>query len=386
MSEIESETIEFAEETDELGAVGQISAIVQGTDWTTETIVTQMERGNIALNPKFQRRDAWSRAAKSRLIESLVLGLPVPQIVLAESKDDRGKFIVLDGKQRLLSLLQFWGKAPGPNNAFSLSSLQLRPHLTRKTFKQLSEDSALEEDHNALCNQTIRTVVIRNWKSDDLLHEVFLRLNTGSVKLSPQELRQALHPGPFTSYVDDASADLQSLQALLNLKHADPRMRDVEILARFLSFRFFGREYPGRMKKFLDASFAQFNSEWADRQAQLEEAVEHFDEGLQSLLALFNGKPARKPDSTQFNRAIFDALIHYQSQEAIRKAIGGKKTAVSKAYASLFTEGSAFARAIESDTAGAPNTYTRFDEWGKALSKVTKTKITILKPREKKLV
>src|SRR5579863_6855302 len=82
-------------------------AVVSSTDWTAETILRQLERGNIKLNPNFQRRDAWRPPGKSRFIESLILGLPIPQLVLAENKNKRGTFIVIDGKQRLLSLRQF---------------------------------------------------------------------------------------------------------------------------------------------------------------------------------------------------------------------------------------------------------------------------------------
>ena len=67
-------------------------AVLHGTDWTTETVISQLKRGNIILNPSFQRRDAWSRKQKSRFIESLILGLPIPQIVLAETRESRGKF------------------------------------------------------------------------------------------------------------------------------------------------------------------------------------------------------------------------------------------------------------------------------------------------------
>jgi Protein of unknown function DUF262 len=102
---------EFDEEADEQDvseqlAPGSVAAVVTGTDWTTETVVSQLKRGNIQLDPRFQRRDAWKRDRKSRFIESLIVGLPIPQIVLAESKRERGRFIVLDGKQRLLSILQ----------------------------------------------------------------------------------------------------------------------------------------------------------------------------------------------------------------------------------------------------------------------------------------
>jgi len=58
-------------------------AVITATDWTTETIITQIDKGNILLNPKFQRREAWTAARKSQFIESLFLGLPVPQLVLA---------------------------------------------------------------------------------------------------------------------------------------------------------------------------------------------------------------------------------------------------------------------------------------------------------------
>jgi uncharacterized protein with ParB-like and HNH nuclease domain len=90
------------------------SAVLSGNDWTVETIVSQINKGNIQLNPKFQRRDAWDKSRKSKYIESLILGLPVPQIVLAESKDRRGSYIVLDGKQRLLSIRQFTAQYDDP--------------------------------------------------------------------------------------------------------------------------------------------------------------------------------------------------------------------------------------------------------------------------------
>src|SRR6478735_6597778 len=113
-----SRDIEFDDETDDQDVaeqlpVGSVAAVVSGTDWTTETIVSQLKRGNIQLNPRFQRRDAWKLDRKSRFIESLIVGLPIPQIVLAESKSERGKFIVLDGKQRLLSIVQYWGLGSG---------------------------------------------------------------------------------------------------------------------------------------------------------------------------------------------------------------------------------------------------------------------------------
>lgn len=162
--------------------------ILRATDWTTETIVSHLQRGNIVLNANFQRNDVWDIKRKSRFVESLILGLPIPQIVLAESKQCNGKLIVLDGKQRLLSILQFWGLGEGNKNEYALSDLEIRKELMRKRISHLKADPDLREDFNALLNRTIRTVTIKNWPTVDFLHLVFLRLNTGSpVKLSPQE-------------------------------------------------------------------------------------------------------------------------------------------------------------------------------------------------------
>jgi len=369
--------LEFEGESDEQDVgeqlkPGDIAAVVSGTDWTTETIVSQLRKENIQLNPRFQRRDAWEIDRKSRFIESLIVGLPIPQIVLAESKTDRGKFIVLDGKQRLLTIWQFWGHAEGENNAYALSGLTLRTDLKKKTFNDLSTNAAFEGDYNALSNTTIRTVVIRNWRDTNFLHTVFLRLNTGSVNLSPQELRQALLPGEFSNYVDDKAGQSQTLQSLLGLSGPDPRMRDIEVLARFLAFRFFAEKYPGRMKRFLDDTFEEFNKKWAEYKPKVDSAIQDFDSGVTELMNVFGDDVARKPTSPQFNRAIFDALIYYHSQRGIRRAlsVSAKRSQVKRAYDKLFTQGSAFLKAVESDTAGAPNTSARLNIWAKELARI----------------
>jgi len=355
---------------------GSIAAVVSGTDWTTETIVSQLQRGNIQLNPRFQRRDAWKRDRKSRFIESLIVGLPIPQIVLAESKRDRGQFIILDGKQRLLSILQFWGLGEGENNAYALSGLTLRSDLMKRTFQDLSGNGAYALDFNALCNQSIRTVVIRNWKDTSFLHTVFLRLNTGSVTLSPQELRQALLPGPFSDFIDEAATASEGLRRLLGLSEPDPRMRDIEILARFLAFRFFAQEYPGRMKDFLDNTFGAFNSRWHHYKPLVVSACADFEKGVDGLLKIFGDTVARKPGSNQFNRAIFDALIFFQSQLGVRNALRGRAARIRHAYDQFFASDSAFLKAIESDTAGAPNTSARMKLWAERLSRISGVAIT----------
>lgn len=373
--------VEFVETEDE--DAGELSedvrysdAVLHGTDWTTETIVSQLKRGNIVLKPRFQRRDAWNKQRKSQFIESLILGLPIPQIVLAESRERRGSFIVLDGKQRLLALLQFWGLGQGPNNCYRLSGLDVRKGLCGMTYRDLEERPELLEDYTSLLNQPIRTVVIRSWPNIDFLHLVFLRLNTGSVKLSAQELRQALFPGAFTDYVDERSVESTGLKDLLDLEGPDYRMRDVELLARHIAFHFFLGAYRGRLKSFLDITFQTLNQSWLSKRDAVVDAADAFDAAIISLVQVFPNGVARKPGSRQLNRAILDALLFYAVEPRIRAATVEKAEAVRAAYTSLF-ENRAFAAAVERDTAGVENTALRLDAWGHALRKATGLRFSV---------
>ena len=185
------------------------SVVVYGTDWTTETIKNQLVRGNIELNPNFQRRDAWSLRKKSRLIESLILGLPVPQIVLAERENMKGKYIVLDGKQRLLSIFQFYGESSSNYDNFKLKDLEILKEINGLSYTDLRRQGDLQD---SLDNQFIRTIIIRNWQKESLLYKIFTRLNTENTPLSPQELRQSLYPGGFTDFLNDQSANSSGLK------------------------------------------------------------------------------------------------------------------------------------------------------------------------------
>lgn len=362
---------EFAEEEDAVLAADDTAAfseaVLYSSDWTVQTVISQLENSNIDMNPRFQRRDAWSPGGKGRFIESVILGFPIPQIVLAEKKGQRGQFIVLDGKQRLLTLLQFTGKAQGEKNAFRLSGLEVRGDLNRKTFAQLERDPARRDDVNAYFNNTIRTVVIRNWPNTSFLHTVFLRLNTGSVKLSPQELRQAMVPGPFSNFIDDTAMASAHVQTLLGRTSPDPRMRDVEILVRYLAFRRFLPSYFGRMKDFLDQTCINLNEDWEDVEASVQGDLLQFNHAVDALVEIFGANDlARKPGSRSFNRAIFDALIFYATDPAIRAAMTANSAVIQQLYAQSLGD-AAFAEAVESDTAGIPHTFQRLSFWGAAL-------------------
>lgn len=363
--------LEFTDEEDAVLAPSETAAfseaVLYSSDWTVQTVISQLENSNIDMNPRFQRRDAWSSGGKGRFIESVILGFPIPQIVLAEKKGQRGQFIVLDGKQRLLTLLQFTGKAQGTKNAFRLSGLEVRGDLNRKSFAQLDRDPDRRDDINAFFNNTIRTVVIRNWPNTSFLHTVFLRLNTGSVRLSPQELRQAMVPGLFSNFIDDAAMVSAHVQTLLGRTSPDPRMRDVEILVRYLAFRRFLPTYSGRMKDFLDQTCISLNDSWDAVAAAVQGDLEQFNNAVDALIGIFGANDlARKPGSRSFNRAIFDALIFYACDPIIRDAMIANPAAIRQLYTESLADPT-FAEAVESDTAGIPHTFRRLSSWGGSL-------------------
>jgi Protein of unknown function DUF262 len=360
-------------------ALKEISKIlVVATDWTTATILDQLVRDNIQLNPRFQRRDAWDITRKSRLIESIFLGFPIPKIVLASQEKKRGKFIVLDGKQRLLTILQFYGRSETPKDSFALKNLEFRPELNGLTHEDIRNDILLSSVLDALDNQTIRTTLIRNWRTESLLYKIFLRLNLENTPLSPQELRQALHPGDFINFLDDESIRNQALRKILKSKNPDPRMRDVELLLRYVAFHHFLSDYRGNLKVFLDMTCEQLNNDWKDRKIEIGDTVSQFDNAVQTTTTIFGEEnifrvwlSSSKTYRIKLNRAILDVMVFYFSYPVIRQAAEKNQAGVANAFKELCSSSnSEFRDAVEKRTTSIRETHTRLSLWGKALLKV----------------
>lgn len=357
-------------------ALGTVSnAVVSGNDWTTETIISQINKGNIQLNPRFQRRDAWEGQRKSRFIESLILGLPIPQLVLAESKTRRGSYIVIDGKQRLLSIRQFAAEANDQvYQPLKLTGLSIRHDLNKLTLQGLRDDPERLGDLSSFENQPIRTVVIRNWGTEEFLYQVFLRLNTGSVPLSPQELRQALHPGEFVDFADIASGDSAALRNILNLKRPDFRMRDTELLIRWFALQYFVETYKGDLKAFLDRTCENLNERWGAEHDDIVARLDQFEKAHMAAHEIFGKNVYRKWTvggyEARFNRAIFDILLYYFADPAVRSAAEGRGPEIETSFKQLCENDAEFRTSIEQTTKSIGATATRLSRWAERLNKV----------------
>jgi hypothetical protein len=352
--------------------------IVAGNDWTTATILDQLVRDNIQLNPRFQRRDAWDITRKSRFIESIFLGFPIPDIVLASQDKKRGKFVVLDGKQRLLTILQFYGRSETPNDSFALKNLEFRPELNGCTHEALKNDLLHSSVLDALDNQTLRTTLIRNWHTESLLYKIFLRLNLENTPLSPQELRQALHPGDFINFLDDESIKNQALRKILKSQNPDPRMRDVELLLRYVGFHHFLSDYRGNLKMFLDMTCKKLNKDWKEKETEVRYTVSQFEKAVQTTTTIFGEEnifrvwlSSYNTYRGKFNRAILDVMVFYFSDPVISEAAEKNPAGVEKAFKELCSSSnSEFREAVEKSTTSIRQTHTRLSLWGKALLKV----------------
>jgi hypothetical protein len=359
-------------------------SVIWGTDWTAETINNQLTRGNIDLFPKFQRRDAWSNKAKSRFIESIILGLPIPQIILAEKKGQRGKYIVIDGKQRLLTIRRFFSeKTDDEFTPLRLVGLEILTNLNGKTYKKLKEDADFLDDINQLENQSIRTTIIKNWPNESFLFTVFLRLNTGSIKLSPQELRQALHPGKFIDFADEFSIESEGIRAMLNLKKPDYRMRDVEIVIRYFANKYFLKIYEGNLKKAFDNTVKILNEKWDDEKINIKKDAQNLNEAILFTIELFGGQKQAFSKwvggsfQNNFNRAIFDIMVYFFSEEKILLEAKTKQQEIIDSFKFLCVNDEAFLSSFEHTTKSMDNTFKRLTTWGTALADILDEPIVI---------
>lgn len=352
---------------------GHYDISIAARDWTVETIVQQVKQGNIDLDPAFQRRNAWRDARRSRLIESFILGFPVPQIVLAENPKQRRSFIVIDGKQRLMTIAglylaeyrQYW-------NVPQLSGLNILKDLNEVSLDDFLSSSDFGDERRQLGNADIRTTVITGFSGEDVLYDIFYRINTGSVPLSSQELRQVLNRGAFAKFLLEVTTQPNPLWKVLRITDPDPRLRDVELLLRLVAWRSNSQSYVGNMKPFLDDTMKGLNSTWGNERDRIESLVKDLLGGTETAVAIFGDNAGRKFKDGSYesalNRAVFEVQAFYFSFPAIRAAALARKKSLIAGFEQLSADGE-FIASIEATTKSIENYRTRFEKYRKMISK-----------------
>lgn len=354
--------------------------ILAPSDWTVGTVYEQIGK-QIDLDPDFQRRNVWSAKAKSAFIESIFLGVPIPQVLLSSRRETKNAYIVLDGKQRLTTIKEFLDGKYLNGKKFNLRSLTVLSELNGKDWAKIKKD---EDWEGRLWNATLRTAVLRGWNDESVLYEIFHRLNSGSVRLSPMELRMSLHPGEFLKFIIEWTQIIGPIHHLLRKREPDPRMADVELCIRHLAFSDTKFEYRGNLKHFLDKCCLTYNDQFADPDvnesimARLNEMNLAIDAGIEIWGEnRFCRKFKDGKYEVLFNRAIFDFMVgSLASAETREKALANPEAVILK-FEDLSAKDGQFLSALENTTKTVENTRLRFARWYDALEELIGIKLTM---------
>lgn len=244
----ETQIEENAEDDDDDAVLPcRFSISVSRTDFDVDGLVKRLRNKDIYI-PDFQRAYVWKPKQASRLIESLLLGLPVPGIFLAR-EPETNKLLVLDGQQRLISLLSFYeGKFPNSKTSFALKGVH--PKFERQTYKLLDDADRRQLDNSVLS----ATVIQPHHNNQESIYYIFERLNTGGTLLKPQEIRACIYHGEL----NDLLVELNNYQSWRHIfGQPDKNKKDQELILRFLALYFDGNNYKPSMKEFLNKYMLQ---------------------------------------------------------------------------------------------------------------------------------
>jgi len=236
------------EDIEAVGGPSEYQTITYPSDFTLEVLHTKFKNGEIKL-PKFQRKFMWNLTQASRLIDSFMLGLPVPEIFLY-SHPDTEYDIVVDGHQRLQSVFSFfdnrWFDTRGRSAEFRLKGLPDDRRWSNKTF-----DEFPEADQRKLKRCTLRSITIKQLqpKGAASIYEIFDRLNTGGTNLTPQEVRNCVYAGELNDLLINVNEHTSSWREILGRSVPHKRQKDVELVLRFFALLNKGNE---KTVEFLD--------------------------------------------------------------------------------------------------------------------------------------
>lgn len=327
------------------------------TDFTLEILHKKWSDGDIEV-PAFQRSFVWKRAQASRLIESFLVGLPVPAIFLYNERETE-KYFVIDGQQRLRSVFAFFeGSFPsqfagaGPpddtgSGAFRLTGLSPSSLFYNRAFGGLPGS-----DQRRLRNAVLRAFIVQqlNPEDDTSMYHIFERLNTGGTMLANQEIRNCIYRGPFVDFVAELNT-LRPWRTILGKDEPDSRKRDIELIVRFFATR--GLEaYQPPMKKFL-SKYMSKNRGATDDVRLASRTL--FTSTCEAIIRTLGERPFHRR-SGLLNVAVLDAVM-----VAFSKNFSGVPDDISERYDALITSES-FIRNTTQKTTHADRVQARFKQ------------------------
>jgi hypothetical protein len=245
---------------------------------------------NIKINPEFQRRDRWDEERQSRLIESLLMNVPIPPVFLGE--DDYGFYVVLDGRQRLTAIQSFL------NNTLALKGLVVWDDLNGLRFNDLVKRGL--DKH--LTRRFLSAIALLKESSPAIKYDVFDRLNTGGVKANEMEVRNAVFRGPFTDALHKLSRHPEFCKAWeIPVDQIEAQSNPIyqKMIDLSIVLRFFALSEPEKM----DITFKDFLGEFMEERNKLyisdpnlsARDAERFERAVLNSITVFGTNSFRNP-------------------------------------------------------------------------------------------
>lgn len=285
------------DEIDAKYVAGDVRIVTEQARYPLVTIPSMLVSGSYLLRPEFQRRHRWDTAKQSRLIESLIMNVPIPPVFLYE--DSYSHYEVMDGLQRLTTISNFYA------DIFALEGLEEWPELNGMKYSELPG-----QVRRGIDRRYISSVILLQETAKDPVEAarmkqlVFERLNSGGIKLEPQETRNAIYPGPLNDLcirlarnkylcrmwgipepMSDVADELDTnLPQELLENESYRKMEDVELVLRFFAYRQRMSSQKGGLGVYLDRYLKLGNAFDPQLLAELKELFEKTIELVYSVL------------------------------------------------------------------------------------------------------
>lgn len=256
-------------------------------DYTLSVIEEMWKNGDIIV-PPFQRKFVWTIRQSSLLIESLLMGLPVPQAFFFVDPENRN--LVIDGLQRIMSIIYFFKgyfgeESYGKRAVFRLTGLSEKSPYAQKSFEDLDAT-----DQRKLKGRVLRVINVKQIgpaNDDTSAYHIFERLNTGGTPLTPQEIRHCVFNGPLVTALGKLNED-QSWREIIGKTALDKHQKDIEMVLRVLAVSTRISEYEKPMKEFLNKTMSHYKN--ADA-AEIRSFIESFPQVCKTVVEALGAKP-----------------------------------------------------------------------------------------------
>ncbi len=274
------------------------------SDFTLNGLYDLWKAGDITI-PEFQRGFVWKIEQSSLLIESFLLGLPVPPVFFYIDEENRQ--MVIDGQQRILSIVFYFDGYFGVENVHGRKQVfRLKGLSTDSPYRDNKFDDLLESDKRKLRGVVLRALNIRQLSPKDAgssVYHIFERLNTGGTALKPQEIRNCVYRGEIVTELR-ALNENENWRKIVGKKNIDKHQKDVELILRIFSLRNFIDDYETPMKGFLNNKMSENRSAQSPRWKKF---YEEFPKATSAIVENLGEKPFSRKGP--LNSAIMDSVF-----------------------------------------------------------------------------